>query len=401
MRTWSFGGDAYEDARQKLEDEGHTVDIIDTISPQTLSSSDVFISGVMDDMNEEEMILDWVSLGNLVYIMCDRAEQSYCDTLFPDITAIDIEFCDCSNDADNVYLVVEHPLFTNYTVNDQIPIEGRTVRFNIDSTSLQYTVLASHEQNSVVPAIIEVSWDLGKVILIGDGGFFSDEIFGQAATQNIFINAVNKAQEIISGPPTTMAPTTVPPTTTAPTTMSPAPFNRGLVVASDIVIVETTTIVGNLTIINNSNLQISQDTVVTVTGCLETGNGTLEIQFDNTIPDDGEEREFIEYMCIDSTFSGISAVTSDQCKDIGIASSEYSATSLSVVFSVKDTCSQSSSGGGIKWWGVLLIVIVVVGLAIAFVVTVYFVKPLRDRLMPFEKRARARPRELDLEETEM
>jgi len=355
---WSFGGSAFAFARDELINTNHSVILSEDITTQFLTTNeDILVTGVMNERDgETSVILDWISQGKLAYIMCDRKDQSYCDKLFPDLLASD--YHDTATDVHHVYMLVDdHPLFQNYTIGDRLIIEGGSVAFKFSSnTNLTYQILASHEHDSVVPAIIEVKWGMGKVILIGDGTMFSQDLFFNPVSLDVFANMFNNVQEILHCP--TYPPTPVPTTTASPTRPPTKPPKTDLVVISDIAFIEATTIVGNLTLTNNSTLQITQDTVITVTGCLIAGDGNLEIEVDANAILDGKRIELFKYTCIESTFSEIRATSTDQCNGIGIANSEYSATSLSVLLNFKDTCSASISRTGISW--VILVILPIV-----------------------------------------
>mmetsp|Transcript_24582 Transcript_24582/g.27343 ORF Transcript_24582/g.27343 Transcript_24582/m.27343 type:complete len:444 (-) Transcript_24582:47-1378(-) len=387
---YSFGGPDFSDARTVIANDSHVINVVDSFNTSTLQDQDVLFTGALSQLNEQDDILEWVSAGHVAYLMCGEPDHSYCGAI-PGITPSSCVWGPCYNLDNQLFIPTpRHQIVAGLSATPEF--ESNRVRFDIQNFPGESTVVATYRSNLAHPAIVDVAWGKGRVILIGDASAFTNShMSDEPQMLEMLTNVLKYAEEIINTT-TTVAPTDVP--TDAPTG---DPKNIGLAITSDILIVEPTQISGNLSI-TNSTVTVSDDIIITVSGCLETKDGILRIKI-NDPPKDGEKRDFLEYNCLTSEFATIHTLSDDACKDVTIASSEYSPTTLSVIFSVKDVCQGSQSSGGLQWWGILIIVIVVILIAVVVTLVVYYVKPLRIRFMPYKRPKTTHAREVDIEIT--
>mmetsp|Transcript_14049 Transcript_14049/g.15525 ORF Transcript_14049/g.15525 Transcript_14049/m.15525 type:complete len:485 (-) Transcript_14049:112-1566(-) len=430
----AFGdGNKYGDARKELEDLGHEIESTNRITTTRLNRNDMFISGVIKIENDLGEILSWVRDGNLAVLICDKKGQSYCQELESEgIEAFDT----CAEILDPMMMTIKcedkkelytsneapgHPLMKDLVSFIGFRIKKDVVEFTVQGP---HTVLGRNEGGGAI--VVLVPKGKGYLVLMGDALSLQDDGLKQGSNPRNFLrNLADYAAFIDIIPPTTLPPTPLPPTiqpttlppttlppiaqgstrapTNPPTTMSPtvsptaipttqptmsttAPTTASIIILDNFTIQPNqTTVNGDFAILSNSTISLGAEAVVTVQGCLVAVDGNLDVTLDS-VPEDGETVDLIQYTCHESTFNQINVVQNDTCKNVVIKEQTYSDSSLSVVFGVTDACSSNSSGSGsLKWWAYFLMLLALLIVVVAFIVAYTLSETVRRIISPFSK----------------
>jgi hypothetical protein len=162
------------------------------------------------------------------------------------------------------------------------------------------------------------------------------------------------------------------------------------VLVEEVLLVNSSTTVGNLTLGENSTIIINEGAVITVTGCASL-DGILQVVLKNeTVAEillNGVEILVMEVTCRLGDFNEIKVQSDHELKDCEkwVAKPVYSPTQLNLVISI-ETESGCSGGNNIDMTG--LIIGVVIGgavLIVGILLLAFYCSPIREKVFPYAR----------------